>query len=196
MNRKSDKASRSDALKRAKRLLRQKVKTALSDLTPDDRKKRSTRVFKRLLKDPAFIQARSVLLFASFGGEVQTRPIIDWVLAHAKTAVLPRVSGRGNSLRLCRIRDRRLDLEKSFRGIDEPVRRCPIVRPGSIDCAVVPGLAFDGEGRRLGRGGGYYDRLLPKLRKAVKIGIGFSFQVVGRIPASGRDQKVDRVLTD
>ena len=81
-------------------------------------------------------------------------------------------------------------------GPAEPARRQP-VEPGQVDVVIVPGLAFDRLGRRLGYGAGFYDRWLRRVRPdTMRVGIGFSFQVVDRVPAGGSDERVDVVVTD
>ena len=83
-------------------------------------------------------------------------------------------------------------------GILEPdPAKTRLIEPANIDCILVPGVAFDNAGRRLGRGKGYYDRFLGgAARNAAKIGLAFSFQLIERVPAEAHDQRVDEVITD
>ena len=87
----------------------------------------------------------------------------------------------------------RIDLQGGFFDIMEPVGE-PFERYEDIDLAVVPGMAFDSQNNRLGRGKGYYDRMLPRLTKAYKIGVCFDFQRLPGIPADEHDCKVDEVI--
>jgi 5-formyltetrahydrofolate cyclo-ligase len=81
-------------------------------------------------------------------------------------------------------------------GPKEPRRRIP-VDPAEVDVVITPGLAFDRSGRRLGYGGGHYDRYLARLGpEAVRIGIGFSVQLVDEVPAHAGDQRLNLVVTD
>lgn len=89
------------------------------------------------------------------------------------------------------------DLAPGFRRIPEPPRDAPAVALEAIDLIAVPGLGFDAEGRRLGQGGGYYDRLLadPR-RRAVTVGVGFACQIIDRVPVDGHDVALDVVVTE
>lgn len=144
---------------------------------------------ERLEQHPAFQAADVVLLYHSMNDEVNTQLFIEKWSQH-KQIVLPVV--KGDALEL-----RQYIPEKGFSkgayGIMEPVGE-PFVRYSEIDLAVVPGVAFDASGRRLGRGKGYYDRLLPLLQ-AYKIGICFSFQLLGEVPAETFDIPMDEVIT-
>lgn len=91
------------------------------------------------------------------------------------------------------------DLRPGRFGIDEPDASCPEVQAGDVAVMIVPGLAFDGAGRRLGFGGGYYDGVLAPeggRRPLFVVGLGYDFQIVATCPADGRDARVDCVVTD
>lgn len=181
----------------AKQRLRQKIKAFLSKHRPADRRKRSRRIFNKLFREQAIKEAKTVLFYSALPQEVDTRQMIDRALRQKMIVVLPRVEPKKKVLNLHQIRNRRTDLQKGSYAVFEPKDCCRRVRPSGIDCAVIPGLAFDAATRRrLGRGGGYYDRLIPKLKRAKKIGLAFSFQLVKKVPAARRDRKVDIVLTD
>jgi 5-formyltetrahydrofolate cyclo-ligase len=88
------------------------------------------------------------------------------------------------------------ELTPAWYGAREPARRVP-VDPADVDLVVTPGLAFDRDGRRLGYGGGHYDRFLDRLDpRGVRVGIGFAEQLVERVPAGPEDQRVNLVVTD
>jgi len=100
-------------------------------------------------------------------------------------------------LRPLRIRDLVGDVEAGYRGIPEPRADCPPVTLESIEFVLTPGIAFDAEGRRLGYGGGYYDRLLPLLHSAAcRVGGAFEVQIVARVPAAPHDVRVQYVVTE
>lgn len=86
------------------------------------------------------------------------------------------------------------DLTVGAFGIEEPTGE-PFTHYDEIDLAVIPGVAFDAKGHRLGRGRGYYDRLLPRLTAARKLGICFPFQLVDEVPAEPLDIDMDEVIT-
>ena len=119
-------------------------------------------IARHLLALPEYRSAGAVFCFVSAGREIDTRPILEQTLADGKMLCVPLCVADG-IMELRAIRD----LEELFPGaygILEPKMNCALVTAADIDFAVVPCLSFDRKGRRLGQGGGYYDRLLPQLR--------------------------------
>jgi len=136
-----------------------------------------------------FKDAGTVLLFWSIPGEPFSHDFISKV-SSIKRVVLPRVVGETLELR-----EYAGDtMIAGYRGIMEPGSRAAIVQPSEIDFAVVPGLAFDAKGRRLGRGKGYYDRLLPLLG-CMKVGVCLESHFVGEVPVEKHDIPLDMVIT-
>lgn len=168
------------------RALRASIPTA-------DRLALATSVEGRLFALPEVDGARTVMLFYSFGSEIETRPMGERTLREGKRLLLPYLDTGGMEAAEVRARE---ELLPSGYGPREPARRVA-VDPATVDVVVTPGLAFDGRGHRLGYGGGHYDRYLQRLApEAVRIGIGFSAQLVDRIPDEPGDQRLDLVVTD
>lgn len=144
----------------------------------------------RLEAHPAFGQAQTVLLYHSLKDEVQTHAFIEkW--SKRKKIILPVVAGDVLELRLYTCPG---DLCTGSYGIAEPTG--PLFTDyAAIDLAVIPGVAFDREGHRLGRGKGYYDKLLPLLPSTLKAGLCFPFQLLEEIPAESFDICMDVVIT-
>jgi 5-formyltetrahydrofolate cyclo-ligase len=149
----------------------------------------SQQVLASLECHPAFIEANTVLLYHSLPDEVATWQFVDkW--SQQKRIVLPVVVGDDLELRPY---GGQSSMAPGAYGILEPVT--PLFTDyDSIDLAVVPGVAFTADGCRLGRGKGYYDRLLPRL-KATKLGLCFPFQIVPHIPCDEHDVLMDAVVT-
>lgn len=157
----------------------------------------SARIRGHLVGHPAWRSSRVLLGYASFRQEVDTFPLLAEALAEGKDLVLPRVDRRARRLDLLRVRDLGADLEPGYQGIPEPrPGRCPPAHPGAIDLVLVPGVVFDRRGFRLGYGAGYYDRLLPSLAGAVRVGLAFSLQVVDELPVLAHDLPVDVLVTE
>ncbi|HSW09828.1 MAG TPA: 5-formyltetrahydrofolate cyclo-ligase [Bacillota bacterium] len=189
----------------AKRELREQILTRRRQLPAAEAARHSRQIGDRLSSLKAYRQARCLLAYASCRNEVDTWGIMARCLAEGKALALPRVEPEGRlSLRLVQQPSR--ELARGYRGILEPLPGAPEVPREAIDLALVPGLAFDRLGNRLGQGGGYYDRLLSELRsaalasrrttKAVAVGLAYEFQVVSRVPAGIADHPVDLVVTE
>lgn len=131
------------------------------------------------------------MLYYPHRKEVDTRNLIKKLLTLRKNIALPKVMGM--ELKAVLIKD--LDsLALGYAGIKEPIGQ--EILPKNIDLVVVPAVAYDKEGYRLGYGKGYYDRFLPKLRKdCIKVGFAYDFQIVEKIPHQPYDFKVDMVIT-
>jgi 5-formyltetrahydrofolate cyclo-ligase len=139
-----------------------------------------------------------VALFSSRSDEVDTGPLIESALRDGKQVLLPRTAG-GEALEFAELGDRaRLRIGRF--GIAEPPPGSPGIRPDADTVLLVPGLAFDRHGGRLGRGAGYYDRALAGLvagpRRPLLIGAGFSFQLVERVPMMTLDVRLDGVVSE
>lgn len=145
----------------------------------------------RLLSHSRILAAHTVLMYCSLPDEVDTHDALDRLVQMGKRVLLPQVTGRETMcLRIYRDRD---DLREGAFHILEP--QGPVfIDYEEVDVAVVPGMAFDGCGHRLGRGRGYYDRLLPQLSRAYKIGVCFDYQKVGDVPTGPYDVVMDEVL--
>ena len=145
----------------------------------------SDAICRSIRQTAAWQRARTVLLYHALPDE----PRLDELFSDTKVFLLPVVVG--DDLVLRSYRGDAYMQEGAFH-IQEPTGEdFPLERYAEIELAVVPGMAFDREGRRLGRGRGYYDRLLPRLPRAYKLGVCFPFQVVDAIPCEPHDIRVD-----
>ncbi len=136
-------------------------------------------------------RASVVALYHPLPDEVDTRPLIDEALQRGATVLLPQVVGDDLVLRRYTGRD---SLQKGAFGILEPCGP-PCDNEQDVELIIVPGMAFTTDGRRLGRGRGYYDRLLPRLSGAWRMGICWPFQIVDDIPTYEHDIRMDEVVT-
>jgi 5-formyltetrahydrofolate cyclo-ligase len=178
---------------RAKAALRARMRALREGITRAERARRSALIEEALFSLPQVDRAARVLLFYSFGSEVRTGGMADRVLASGKSLLLPFLEEGVMEAAEVHPSD---ELRPTAYGPREPQRRAP-VDPGSVDVVVTPGLAFDRLGHRLGYGGGHYDSYLARVgHGAARIGVGFSFQVVDRVPAGPGDARVDLVVTD
>jgi 5,10-methenyltetrahydrofolate synthetase len=176
--------------------LRKSVLAARENLSPQARRRALERILPRLLDLPGYRSAHRVAAYMSFGSEIDTRPFVDAVLAEQKILVLPRVDRATRALDLHEVADLAALTDGQF-GIREPAAGCPRAEAASLDFILVPGVAFDRRGQRIGHGAGYYDRLLARRgAHTVCVAIAFDCQVVERIPAEPHDQPIDRLITE
>jgi 5-formyltetrahydrofolate cyclo-ligase len=162
-------------------------------LSAAERERRSALVTSSLLDLGELCQAGMVFAFASFGSEVGTDGLLAELERRGVSLALPFVDGSEMAAGTYRLGD---ELVATSYGPLEPATR-RVVDPSDIEAVVVPGLAFDRQGERLGSGQGYYDRYLAGLAPAVPlVGIGFSEQLVEAVPVAPGDIALDLVVTD
>lgn len=172
-----------------KEQIRLKIKAHKSMLDDDERRRAASAVFSLLEKTAAFILSDNILLYHSLPDELSTLDFIDkWHTR--KRFFLPRVNG----INLEILPYDRSSLHLGAFRIEEPTGD-DTVEISAIDMVVVPAVAFDCNGNRVGRGKGYYDRLLSET-KAIKIGVGYGFQLVDAIEAEEHDVALDYVITE
>lgn len=181
----------------AKESLRRKIGSKLKAHKADEIRKKSLKIQKKLFGLEEFKKAETLCFYAAMAGEVNTLPMISKAIKQGKRVFLPACDSKNTRLKFYKVTSLK-DLRKGSFGIPEPcVMKGKEADLKKIDCVIVPGLAFDASGNRLGRGKGYYDKFLSCLSKrVVKIGIGFSFQVVKEIPMQEHDRRLDIILTD
>ena len=185
------------ALRAAKAALRARVLAERDALPANVRTAASGAIVARILARADFRAANGVLVTLPFRNEWDTSALVHAALAAGKTVAVPRVDGRSRMLLLHAIADLARDVGPGFRDIPEPLPDCPVVSHEAIDFVVVPGIAFDRDGRRLGYGGGYYDRLLPLLSpRAARVAGAFDLQLVDRVPAGPHDIAIDALVTE
>ena len=168
--------------------VRKKIKGLRLMLNEEERISAAEAVFARLEKTAAFLVAEKILMYHSLPDELPTHQFLEkW--KDRKRFYLPRVNGV--NLEILPYDKSRLELG-SFH-IEEPVGD-NIADPSEIELIVVPAVAFDRRGGRLGRGKGFYDRLLESTR-AAKIGVGYEFQLLDQLPTEPHDVPMDIVIT-
>jgi 5-formyltetrahydrofolate cyclo-ligase len=185
------------ALHEAKLALRRQILARRDALPAAARAAASATIAARIPTLPEFAAAGTVLLTLAFRSEWDTHPLVESALAARKTVVVPRVNTQTRMLELHAISDPDRDVVAGHLGIPEPRPERPQVPRDAIEFVLVPGVAFDLGGRRLGYGGGYYDRLLPLLSAhAARVAGAFEIQLVERVPAAPHDVAVDVIVTE
>ena len=185
------------ALRDAKRVVRERTLAARDALPDDVRAAAALAIGERIILLPSFAAARTILLTLPFRSEWDTLPLVRATLASGKTVALPRVNRDTRMLVLHAINDPDEDVAPGYLGIPEPRPQCRVIAPDAVDWVLVPGVAFDAAGRRLGYGGGFYDRLLPLLAPgATRVAGVFDLQVIARVPSAPHDLAVGAIITE
>ncbi len=179
-----------------KHFLRGYYRRAVSSLSAASRRRESLQIARRLERLPAFRNAKTVALYISRWGEVDTRPILDLCRKRGKAPVAPVVDPETRRMSFHEWPRRSSHLRRNIFGLWEPSpEKCRAAVNQEIGLVLVPGRAFTRRGGRLGAGGGYYDRFLPRVPKTPRIGLAFGVQLAVRLPLAKHDQKLTGVLT-
>jgi 5-formyltetrahydrofolate cyclo-ligase len=181
-----------------KKELRKEVLNRRDTLNWDEVKLYSDRIAGLLFSLPEYKKAATVMYFLNFGKEVRTLDMVPVTLSHGKRVVAPKTVHRERRMLLSEIIDTETDLAPGLWNIPEPKPdRLRLMDATSIDLVIVPGVAFDERGNRLGYGGGYYDRFFTELREDVPlVAVTFELQVLPAIPVMSWDRRVDLVVTE
>jgi len=181
-------------LNEQKAILRKEIRTVLQKISPAMRLSASAQIRTRLKEQPFWRDAASILFFAPIPDEVDVWPLLEETLAGGKIIALPRFDPGSNDYLACRVQNPQNEIGPGQYGIREPVAGCPEIPLERLGLILVPGVAFDPQGHRLGRGRGYYDRLLPEIL-GIKCGVAFDEQMVPKVPADRHDMRMDFILT-
>ncbi len=188
----------SDTIKIAKEKIRKKILTLLRNQKEEDRLNKSLGILKKTLALPKFKAAKTILFYASFDGEVDTFDMMKQSLRLGKKIALPIIDTKHKHITPMLVHNLDEDLVAGPYGIQEPrFVKNRLVSCDDIDLSVVPGIAFDRDNHRLGRGAGYYDRFLARLSKDTpSIGLAFDFQIVNRLPRQEHDVPLTKVIVN
>lgn len=176
-----------------KQALRHLIRQRKQQHTTAQRQLWSRDICEQLLRHPRMQAADTVMLYYSLPDEVDTHTLVDSLVAAGKEVLLPKVLD-GENMEARRYTGP-ADLAEGCLHLLEPVGAA-FTDLASVPLIIVPGLSFDSNGHRLGRGRGYYDRFLSQLPQAWKIGVCFSFQRVDSVPVSATDVVMDEVVSD
>ena len=182
------------AIRDAKVALRDRVRVELKRMAPVERTAASAQARALLAAQARWQAARSVLFYAPMPEELDVWPLLHEALSVGKKVSLPRFVAETRGYEACQILDPEMDLQVGQFGIREPVSRCARHRWSRVDLILVPGVAFDLQCHRLGRGRGYYDQILRVLC-GTTCGVAFDQQIAGEVPVESHDVRLDYVLT-
>ncbi len=181
-----------------KEKFRRAVIAKLKQQPPKSKHRKNNLVLEKLKRTPEFRKSMALMFYVAMSGEVDTKSLLLEVLREGREVAVPYVDRKTNSLISVQIHNPEQDLHPGTYGILEPKPDliCPF-DPNRLDLVLVPGVAFDRQGHRLGRGKGYYDRFLKTLPPHVKcFGLAFDFQVFKSVPIENFDVSMDRIIAN
>jgi 5-formyltetrahydrofolate cyclo-ligase len=177
-----------------KAVLRQQLRAEAARHTSAELAEGSRAICGRVAAQDVWRNARSVLLYSPLPGEPDLQPLIELALAAAKTLAFPRYDNATASYQICQLTEPCSQFIRGQFGILEPPPECPVCKLNELDMALVPGIGFSLNGCRLGRGKGYFDRMLSEVR-GWKCGVAFDWQVTVEIPTEPHDIRLNSIVT-
>jgi len=187
-----------EEIREAKSELRRNMVEAVEKLAEDEIEDKHIAIETRLFEFANFLEATIVLLYINTPGEVATTRIIKKCYDFGKMVILPAFNTETGGTVLMKVDNIDTDLKPGPRGVLEPdSKTCKVVPIECIDIAIIPGIAFDEKGCRLGGGEGYYDRLIPDLPVTTrKVALTLEAQMAPQVPMESHDKHVDIIITD
>ena len=187
-----------EEIREAKSEMRRTMVETIEKLPEEEIVHKNVAIENRLFEFANFLEATIVLLYVNTPGEVSTGKIIEKCYDFGKMVILPAFNAETGAATLMKVDNIDTDLIPGPRGGLEPDgAKCKVVPIECIDIAIVPGIAFDEKGCRLGTGAGYYDRLIPGLPVTTrKVALTLEAQMVPQVPMESHDKHVDIIITD
>ena len=178
--------------------LREEIAQKVAELSAKEISEKIRAIEIRLFDFANFLESKIVLMYVHKNGEVQTDHILRRTYDFGKIVVLPAFNPENFEMTPFKVDNLDTDLREGPRGILEPDEaRCKIVPIERIDIAIIPAIALDEKGGRIGSGEGYYDRLIPRLAITTrKVALAFEQQLVPQIPIESHDKHVDIIITE
>lgn len=174
-----------------KKQLRKQMRQIRDGMLAFEREEKSKEIVARFLTLPEIKQVTTIYCYVSFRSEVNTMPLLHSLWELGKCVAVPRIDE--NQMQFYEIASMD-DLEVGYYGILEPKNACQLAQKAEL--VVMPGLAFDEKGHRLGYGGGFYDKYLETIGECKKIALAFSEQMIEDVPVEGRDIVVEKIVTE
>lgn len=185
-------------LKEKKSEIRRKTSANRQRLSAEARTDKSKAIMEFLFDFANFREATTVLFYMDSGSEVATEEMIRKTLEFEKVVALPWVDEKEEKIVPLKIGDLDRDVRPGYKKIQEPIpQQCKEIPIGSIELAIIPGIAFDERGGRIGHGTGFYDRFIPDLDVTTrKVALAFECQIVSQIPMEPHDRYIDIIITE
>lgn len=185
-------------LKEKKAEIRRDALARRDALTDQERARRTKAITASLFAFANFLESKTVLFYMNSGSEVATEAMIRKASGYEKAICLPWVDTKRKRILPLKVDDLDKDVAPGYRNILEPIpQRCKVFPVEYIDLAIVPGIAFDERGGRIGHGTGFYDKFIPVLDVTTrKVALAFECQIVPQIPMEPHDRYIDIIITE
>jgi 5-formyltetrahydrofolate cyclo-ligase len=157
---------------------------------------KSKRIKEQVFQMDEFKDAKTVLFYVSYDNEVYTHEMIKESLMIKKQVVVPKTDLNHHMIQCCSLTQWDDLIAGAYNILEPRQENVNEVSPESIDLIIIPGIAFDCQGNRIGHGMGYYDKLLRKIMNAHRLGLAFEFQIVESIPPEKHDVRVEKIVTE
>lgn len=190
----NDPVAKGEHILHRKELLRLSQTAKCKELSNKQKLQQSREIVRKIRNHPCWNKSESILGFMPMRDEPDIFPLLQDILKRGKNLYLPQYQAESKTYIPVLIQDLKHDLISGKFGILEPNPRCSIVNTSHMDLTLIPGLAFDSHGWRLGRGKGFYDRLLAKL-DGIRFGVALNHQWLESVPHETLDQKMDWIIT-
>lgn len=180
-----------------KKLLREKILNIRKNMDLNEKEKMDEIILKRFYESPHYKQSKKIFIYISYDSEINTRKIIENALSNGKKIYVPRTEFKSKLMDAVEFTSLDNLVESKF-GILEPSISEEHIKPDDLDLIVVPGVAFNASGGRMGYGAGFYDRYFNKINnvKIRKIALAYEFQVVENLPMDEFDIPVNQIITE
>lgn len=190
--------SRMEEMRATKDQIRKDIDLLIKGLSDSEIKEKTKAIEKRLFEFANFLESKIALLYSHGENEVQTDSILKRAYDYNKIVVLPAFDTEQFKVNLLKVDNPEKNLQPGERGAFKPdPDTCKAVPIDRIDIAIIPGIAFDEKGGRIGSGRGYYDRLIPELSITTrKVALAFEDQLIPQAPVESHDKHVDIIITD
>ena len=179
--------------KTQKKILRREFLAKRAAISPDERDRISHELIKKFLATEIYRASKIIMAYASMPDEIQLYELFATILADKKVLAIPLIVGKGE-MRAVEVPSLDSLEVGAFNILTVKKELINFINSAQIDCVIVPGVAFDKSGGRLGMGGGYYDRFLPLAVNAKKIALAYKFQVIDSLPIEDFDAKIDFII--
>jgi 5-formyltetrahydrofolate cyclo-ligase len=187
-----------EEIQKSKADIRKEIAAEIGNLSQEKLTEKTKQIEERLFDFANFLEAKIALMYLENSNEVQSRDIIKRTFNYNKIVVLPLIDFESKKFKLYKIDDFGNDLITNDSNILQPdPEKCRAVPIDCIDIALIPGIAFDEKGGRIGSGDGYYDRLIPHLPITTrKVSLALDDQIIPIVPIESHDKYVDIIITD